>query len=570
MKRSLFAAAIAGAAAAVGCGGAGDESAPLPVPSTVTLALLEDTQAQTIVPDPRPEGSVLTYKIVTPPANGTLAVDPVSGTLTYIPRDDFNGSDAAAYVTTNGRKSSAAATIEITVEPVNDAPVILPVSDATNSAEDRLTRVPLSIVDVDGDIVTVAVHADDASVAHVTYDPVSASLLFESVGIGTTAVKVTVDDGSLQAVQSLQFSVGPSTKHREWRLDDVSSAAVSIENTSDQTVAFSWRHADMPVASNRREIMFDVERSQAGLPVDQALWRYVADNTYPWYPTTELGWIHDPLVLINSIGFGFCDDVATAMALLAREAGLESRVWRLSGHVVPEVKVGERWAMLDPDLAVYYKTIGGSTASVAELASNPELITAPMDPVQPESASAYWQEIADIYGSTSDNTVDDYDLEGPDRLSGQVELPAGARITYPGKWSDGLIGAEASQIYPAPAYAQLKLDLPAGYSGVIQLPFVLWDSTGEGQVTISDQVFAIGSTELTDRLHSWSALPTGILLRADSPVSLIFLVNPLRFGMEPVTRMDLTALEAWVLTAELVPLDPAHRLSHSTSKLRRP
>jgi hypothetical protein len=116
----------------------------------------------------------------------------------------------------------------------------------------------------------------------------------------------------------------------------------------------------------------------------------------------------------------------------------------------------------------------------------------------------------------------------------------------------------------------LRLDLPAGFDGDIRLPFVLWDATGNGQVTVSNEVFEAGSTALVQRLQSWVSLPTAIHVDAGSDVSLVFLVNPLRFGMRPVTSVDLTATDVWALDVQLATLDPAHQLVQSLDALRRP
>ena len=59
--------------------------------------------------------------MVTRPAHGTL-----SGTapnLTYTPAANYNGPDSFTFTVNDGTVDSAAATVSITVTPVNDAPV---------------------------------------------------------------------------------------------------------------------------------------------------------------------------------------------------------------------------------------------------------------------------------------------------------------------------------------------------------------------------------------------------------------------------------------------------------------
>ncbi|GAH07743.1 unnamed protein product, partial [marine sediment metagenome] len=65
-------------------------------------------------------GDALSFVVASGPSNGSL-----SGTepnLTYTPFDDFNGSDSFTFMANDGTIDSTAATVDITVVPVNDAP----------------------------------------------------------------------------------------------------------------------------------------------------------------------------------------------------------------------------------------------------------------------------------------------------------------------------------------------------------------------------------------------------------------------------------------------------------------
>ena len=56
----------------------------------------------------------LNYAFLQAPTNGQLSVD-VNGLFTYIPEQDFVGSDSAIYFVNNGTLSSDPATINITI-----------------------------------------------------------------------------------------------------------------------------------------------------------------------------------------------------------------------------------------------------------------------------------------------------------------------------------------------------------------------------------------------------------------------------------------------------------------------
>jgi hypothetical protein len=67
----------------------------------------------------------LTFTIASNPAQGTLSgFNSITGEVTYIPNADYNGSDSFTFTVSDGVAISAEATVSITVDSVNDAPVI--------------------------------------------------------------------------------------------------------------------------------------------------------------------------------------------------------------------------------------------------------------------------------------------------------------------------------------------------------------------------------------------------------------------------------------------------------------
>src|SRR5204862_128465 len=76
--------------------------------------------------------------LVAGPSHGTLTLNS-NGSLTYAPAADYFGTDTFTYRASDGSLQSNAATVTITVNPVNDAPVAT--NDAYSTNEDTTLTV---------------------------------------------------------------------------------------------------------------------------------------------------------------------------------------------------------------------------------------------------------------------------------------------------------------------------------------------------------------------------------------------------------------------------------------------
>ncbi len=68
------------------------------------------------------DGNTIWTLLISSPTHGTLNLNP-NGAFTYTPSLNYTGSDTFTYAATDGSITSAVATVTITVQPVNDAPV---------------------------------------------------------------------------------------------------------------------------------------------------------------------------------------------------------------------------------------------------------------------------------------------------------------------------------------------------------------------------------------------------------------------------------------------------------------
>ncbi|MEZ6062951.1 MAG: Ig-like domain-containing protein [Planctomycetaceae bacterium] len=110
--------------------------------------------------DNTPGASVLTAQLVSGPANGSLILGS-TGSVSYTPNADFNGTDSFVYRVFDGRFYSENATVTISVAAVNDAPKALDdyyfATAGTSLPVDAAAGVLGNDFDVDGDAVIVSI-----------------------------------------------------------------------------------------------------------------------------------------------------------------------------------------------------------------------------------------------------------------------------------------------------------------------------------------------------------------------------------------------------------------------------
>lgn len=153
------------------------------------------------------DGDSLTVVSTTPPANGTVTVNP-DNTITYSPGLNFNGPITFTYQISDGT-TTATATVTITVTPVNDPPTA--VDDTASTAEDtsQLVRVLDNDSDIDG--------PNPLSIS-VIGSPANGTAVIDLPGIryfpnpnfsGVDTFTYTITDGALTDTATVTITVVP-------------------------------------------------------------------------------------------------------------------------------------------------------------------------------------------------------------------------------------------------------------------------------------------------------------------------------------------------------------------------
>jgi hypothetical protein len=121
----------------------------VPVATADTLEIDEDEPGVVAVlnNDSDVENDPLQVTEVVGALNGTPTIQ-ADNTVAYTPNADYNGTDSFTYTVIDGNGGSTTANVEVTIEPVNDAPVAE--NDSATMEED--TQITLLVLDNDTDV----------------------------------------------------------------------------------------------------------------------------------------------------------------------------------------------------------------------------------------------------------------------------------------------------------------------------------------------------------------------------------------------------------------------------------
>ena len=214
------------------------------------------------------DGDSLSIDSFTQPTYGTV-IDNGNGTFTYTPNANYNGPDSFAYTVIDGNGGSSTATVNLTVNPVNDDPVAT--DDTATTTEDTPITIAASDLlandtDIDGDTLTLEVvsNAVNGTVNLDSNDDVlftpdanfngtasfDYSILDSNGGTDTATVFIDVNasgsnsdpivnspiaNQSIQAYRSLSFTIPSDT------FSDTDGDALSLSSTlSDGSALPDW------------------------------------------------------------------------------------------------------------------------------------------------------------------------------------------------------------------------------------------------------------------------------------------------------------------------------------------
>ena len=195
---------------------------PVAVDDVVIIDEDQQVTVNVISNDTDVDGTLIiaTLELQATPLNGTV-VNNQNGTVTYTPKLNFNGQDTFSYtIEDDDGAVSSIATVSITINDINDAPVAI--DDAVNTDEDVMVSINViaNDKDVDGSI-------DPASVMLVTI-PTNGSATVKSNGFVDYS-----PDQDFNGLDTFSYTI----RDNDGEGSNIATVTVSVNNINDAPVA---------------------------------------------------------------------------------------------------------------------------------------------------------------------------------------------------------------------------------------------------------------------------------------------------------------------------------------------
>jgi VCBS repeat-containing protein len=166
-----------------------------PSAANLNLTTDEDVPVNGAISANDPDGDTLSYSVSGNPANGSVVLNPATGTFTYTPNAGYGGSDSFVVSVSDGKGGVATSTVTIGVNPLNDAPVASDLSLKT--AEDTAVNGAISATDPDSDPLSYSVSGNPAN-GTVVLNPSTGTFVYTPNANynGNDSFVVTISDGN--------------------------------------------------------------------------------------------------------------------------------------------------------------------------------------------------------------------------------------------------------------------------------------------------------------------------------------------------------------------------------------
>ena len=198
--------------------------------------------------------------IVDSPGHGTVSVDANTGSVKYTPALNYNGNDAFTYQVKDASDAlSNVATVSITINPVNDAPVANP--DVVSTNEEVVIAIPVLDNDVDVDntldpsgLIIVTTPGHGAAVIDLVTGKIEYTPEIDFNGNDSFTYQVEDAEGAISAPATVTITVVPVN---DAPIANPDNATTPEDNpvqipvlANDTDVDNNWTDASLIVISN--------------------------------------------------------------------------------------------------------------------------------------------------------------------------------------------------------------------------------------------------------------------------------------------------------------------------------
>jgi len=196
-----------------------------PIANNDSATTDEDTPVDinVLANDTEPDSDTLNINSVTQGANGAVSINP-DKTLHYAPASDFFGNDSFTYTIDDGHGGTATATVNVTVNAVNDKPVFtINLLSQTVQYSDPITPVNVSVSDADDATADLTLQVLSSIPAGLTVTPGVGSLTISGnplvvAGVYTIDLKVTDPHGA-SSTATITITVNKETAETSYTGD---------------------------------------------------------------------------------------------------------------------------------------------------------------------------------------------------------------------------------------------------------------------------------------------------------------------------------------------------------------
>ncbi|HYE32086.1 MAG TPA: tandem-95 repeat protein, partial [Methylomirabilota bacterium] len=244
----------------------------IPIARADTAEVNEDDSVLITLSGSDAEGQTLAATIVGEPENGTLSTTDDANVFRYQPNTNFFGSDLFTFTVSDGDAHSEAASIAITVHPVNDAPIAESGTATVN--EDGEVEITLAASDVEGSDLTYIIVAEPGQ-GTLTATAVSNVFTYKPAAdyTGSDSFSFEVNDGELGSGSAVvTIDVTPVN-------DAPVGLAANVEVNEDNTVLITMSGSDTEGQSLTGIITAE--------PVNGTLTATEEANVYRYQPNTN-------------------------------------------------------------------------------------------------------------------------------------------------------------------------------------------------------------------------------------------------------------------------------------------